>query len=121
MSLFNVVEDHQSPYLSLDDRFVNNRHSTFFFCAKSEAMSPLIMMGDTLIVDRSLPVLPNMVVLASINGEIICRRLVKGSTQNKRGHLLIADNKKFAAIDIENIEDGTIWGVVRGVVRELLS
>ncbi|MBT3236181.1 MAG: S24 family peptidase [Bdellovibrionales bacterium] len=116
MSLFNVVEDHINPYLSLDERFVKNRHSTFFFRAKSEAMAPLITIGDTLIVDRSLPALPNMIVIASINGELICRRLKK----IKHRLTLCADHPDHPPISIQETEEGVVWGVVRSSVRELI-
>ena len=56
-----------------------------------------IFKGDTLIVDRSLNPEKNSIVIAVINGELTVRN--------------------FQSI---NSEDTTIWGIVRGSVRDLL-
>ena len=40
--LFGITNDHIENYQSLDERFVKNKASTYFFEAESDSMSPFI-------------------------------------------------------------------------------
>ena len=54
MGLFGIHDDFSEKYQSLDERFIKNKASTFFFKASGKAMAPLILPDDVLIVDRSV-------------------------------------------------------------------
>jgi len=112
--LFGIVNDHVENYQSLDKRFVKNKASTYFFEAESDSMSPLIMEKDVLIVDRSLESYPGCIVVCSLNGEMLCKRLIE-----KSGKLfLCSENKKYKDIELYEEGDFSVFGVVRGIARE---
>ena len=115
--LFGIVNDHVENYQSLDERFVKNKASTYFFEAESNSMSPLIMEKDILIVDRALESYPGCIVVCSLNGEMLCKRLIE-----KRGILfLFSENQKYKPIELYDDSDFTVFGVVRGIAREFRS
>ena len=93
--MFTVVAPTTS--LSLDYRFIKRPAATFFVTAEGGGMAEHgILVGDTLIVDRSRTPGGGSIVIAAIEGELTAR--------------------PFAAIEGE---DGHVWGVVAGVVRSL--
>lgn len=112
--LFGIGGDFLEQYQSLDKRFIKNQASTFFFEASGSSMSPLIVPGDILIVDRSLEVTSNKIIVAHLNGEMICKRIYK----NKIETILNSDNKNNKPIHITNEMNLIIFGVVTGIARE---
>lgn len=115
--LFGITNDHIENYQSLDERFVKNKASTYFFEAESDSMSPLIMEGDVLIVDRALDVFSGRIVVCSLNGEMLCKRL---KSENGK-HFLCSENQKYSPIEILSDSDFSVFGVVRGVAREFTA
>jgi DNA polymerase V len=94
--MFTVVRT--TTNLSLDEHFIKHPAATFFVKVEGDGMDDHgIYKGDTLIVDRSLNPEKDSVVIAVIDGELTVRH--------------------FSTI---NSEDATIWGVVRGSIRDLL-
>ena len=114
--LFGISEDHIEKYQSLDARFIKNKAATFFFEAEGESMAPLILPHDVLVVDRSISASNQHIVVASIGGEMFCRRLI-----HRAGHIfLYSENLKFPEYKINQDTDLTIFGVVRSIVREFV-
>ncbi|MDA1326539.1 MAG: hypothetical protein O3C34_17575 [Proteobacteria bacterium] len=94
--MFTIVRT--TTNLSLDEHFIKHPAATFFVKVEGDGMVEHgIYDGDTLIIDRSLTPASNSVVIAVIDGEMTVRH--------------------FSTIDRE---DATIWGVVRGSIRDLL-
>ena len=93
--MFTVVRT--TTDLSLDEHFIKHPAATFFAIVEGDGMVDHgIYAGDTLIVDRSLTPANEAIVIAVIDGELTVRY--------------------FSTIDRE---DATIWGVVRGSIRDL--
>jgi DNA polymerase V len=114
--LFGITEDYEEAFLSLDQHFVAKREATFFFRAKGDSMRPLILPGDILIVDRSLTARSGQVVVATLNGERLCKRL---RTTGGRA-CLCSENEKYKLrwVDSEQ-DDFVIFGVVAALARHL--
>jgi len=94
--MFTVVRT--TTNLSLDEHFIQHPAATFFVKVEGDGMSDHgIYNGDTLIVDRSLTPAKNSTVIVVIDGELTVRH--------------------FLAI---KSEEATIWGVVRGSIRDFL-
>lgn len=94
--MFTVVRTTTS--LSLDEHFIKHPAATFFVKVEGDGMDGHgIYKGDTLIVDRSLTPEKNSTVIVVIDGELTVR--------------------DFSTIDSE---EATVWGVVRGSIRDLL-
>jgi DNA polymerase V len=94
--MFTVVRT--TTTLSLDEHFIKHPAATFFVKVEGDGMEDHgIFKGDTLIIDKSLNPEKNSIVIAVIDGELTVRH--------------------FSDI---NSEDATVWGVVRGSIRDLL-
>ena len=72
-----------------------------------------IFNGDIVIVDKSVQPTNGKIVIAVVDGEMLIRRYEK--TFNKL--LLSADAPKVATIDVSEMSDVKIWGVVMWVMR----
>lgn len=112
--MFGVREDHLKKNLSLDERFIKHKSSTYFFKAVGQSMSPLILPGDTLIIDRSLKAESNKIIVACLDGEFICKRILK--FYNKVS--LVSENPDYKSIFITSEHDFTVFGIVTSVIRE---
>jgi len=94
--MFTVVRTITN--LSLDEHFIKHPAATFFVVAEGDGMVEHgVYAGDILIVDRSLDPAKSSIVVAAIDGELTVR--------------------VFAEIDREDV---TVWGVVRGSIRDFL-
>jgi DNA polymerase V len=104
-----AADDYMERGIDLNEQLIRNKPATFFFRMNSDAMIGAgIYHGDTLIVDRSIKAVSGKVIVAVINGELLVRRL---QTQIK-GITLIAENKKYGHIQIEEFSNYSAWGVV---------
>ena len=113
--LFGIVEDHFENYQSLDEKFVKNRTSTFFFEAKGNSMEPIIFEHDILIVDKSLNVSSNQIVVASINRGFVCKYYI----EKKRKVILRSENPRVRDVYVTEQMDMHIFGVVVGVYKTI--
>jgi len=94
--MFTVVRT--TTNLSLDEHFIQHPAATFFVKVEGDGMDDHgIYNGDTLIVDRSITPARSSMVIVVINGELTVRHF-----------------------SIIKSEEATIWGVVRGSIRDLL-
>ena len=80
MGLFGIHDDFSEKYQSLDERFIKNKASTFFFKASGKAMAPLIFPDDVLIVDRSVGPVDGRVAVIAFEGELLCKRIFRFKT-----------------------------------------
>jgi DNA polymerase V len=106
--LFGVSEDFLEEYQSLDERFIKNKTSTFFFQAVGDSMIPTIFPGEYLVVDRSIDQFHGRVCVVTYNGELLCKRVFK----TREGLLLKSDNNRFKDIIVRESFETSLWGVV---------
>ena len=105
---FGILDDFIEKYQSLDQRFVQNKASTFFFRATGDSMKPTIFPEDILIVDRSIEHYEGKVCVVCFEGELLCKRVF-----TKKNHaLLLSDNQVYKPKLIQNPENAFVWGVV---------
>ena len=104
-----AADDYMERGIDLNEQLVRNKPATFFFRMNSDAMIEAgIHSGDVLIVDRSIKAVSGKIIVAILNGELLVRRLqvhIKGVT-------LIAENKKYGNIQVEEFSSYAAWGVV---------
>jgi DNA polymerase V len=105
-----AADDYMERGIDLNEQLVRNKPATFFMRIRGDAMTGAgIFDGDIVIVDRSLKAAPGKIVIASLNGEMLIRRLEK--TFNKVR--LIPETTKLAPIEIDaSCDEFLIWGVV---------
>ena len=109
-------DDFMERGIDLNEQLIHNKPATFFFRVNSDAMLGAgIHIGDTLIVDRSIPPRSGKVVVAILNGEFLVRRL----QMQTHSVTLLPENKKYGAIHIEHLSDYKTWGVVTYVIHGL--
>ncbi|OQP49844.1 LexA family protein [Niastella populi] len=105
-----AADDYMEGGIDLNEQLIRNKPATFFLRMRGDAMTGAgIFDGDTIIVDRSLKAESGKIVVASLNGEMLIRRLEK--TFNKVR--LISESRKNAPIEVDASCDSLgIWGVV---------
>ncbi len=104
-----AADDYMERGIDLNEQLIRNKPATFFFRMNSDAMAEAgIFSGDVLIVDRSVKAVNGKIIVAILNGELLVRRLqthIKGVT-------LVAENKKYGNIQVEEFSNYAAWGVV---------
>jgi DNA polymerase V len=105
-----AADDYMERGIDLNEQLIRNKPATFFMRIRGDAMTGAgIFDGDIVIVDRSLKAAPGKIVIASLNGEMLIRRLEK--TFNKVR--LIPETPKLAPIEIDaSCDEFSVWGVV---------
>lgn len=108
--------DFEENALNLHSLVVQNPASTFFIRAKGDSMIEAgILSDDLLVVDRSRKPRSGDIIIASLEGEMVVKRLlVKGSTI-----LLVSENSKYLPLSIGPDREFATWGVVTHIVRRL--
>ncbi len=104
-----AADDYAERGIDLNEQLIHNKPATFFMRVRGDAMVGAgIHDGDVVIVDRSLKAANGKVVIATLNGEMLIRRLEK--TFNKIR--LLPETTKLAPIEIDTYSEFSIWGVV---------
>lgn len=108
--LFGITDDFIEERQSLDQLFIQNKNSTFFFECDGDSMEPTIRAGQILIIDRSITVFHNRVCIVRHEDKLMCKRVfIKNDSI-----VLRSDNQKYKDIVIINQESSILWGVVIG-------
>ena len=75
-----------------------------------------IFDNDILIVDRSLTPVRQSIILASIDGELVIKKIIKDKLKN---YYLKSENNNYPNIKLNSNTDTMIWGVVTYVLHSL--
>ncbi|HEV3411089.1 MAG TPA: translesion error-prone DNA polymerase V autoproteolytic subunit [Puia sp.] len=110
-------QTHPDHGIDLNEHLVRNKPSTFFMRVNGDAMIGAgIFHGDVVIVDRSIKASNGKVVIASLNGEMLIRRLER--TFNKIR--LVPETTRLSPIDVDlSGAEFSVWGVVTYVIHSL--
>lgn len=111
-----AADDYAERGIDLNEQLIRNKPATFFFRMNGEAMLGAgIHHGDILIVDRSLRPVNGQVVVATLYGEMLVRRLEKNFNKIR----LVPATDRLAAIDVDPFGEFSIWGVVTYAIHAL--
>jgi len=112
-----AADDYMERGIDLNEELIRNKPATFFMRVTGDAMIGAgIFDGDTVIVDRSLKVVSGRVVIATLNGEMLIRRLEKNINKIR----LVPETNKLSPIDVDpSGAEFSIWGVVTYVIHGL--
>lgn len=108
------AEEYRESVLSLDKHLIKNPSATFFMKVDSDNMAPSIFKGDSLVIDRSLKVENEKLIVASLRGEFLVRKFI--IKNNKR--YLLNEKEKERYYEITEDDDFTIFGVVSWIVHK---
>ena len=105
-----AADDYMERGIDLNEQLIRNKPATYFMRVNGNAMIGAgIRDGDIVIVDRSVKAINGKVVIVSLNGEMLIRRLEK--TLNKIR--LLPETNKLSPIEVDlSGSDFSIWGVV---------
>ncbi|RYZ51645.1 MAG: translesion error-prone DNA polymerase V autoproteolytic subunit [Proteobacteria bacterium] len=106
-----AVDYFSGETLNLHDLLIQRPTATFFARAEGDSMFPLIRTGDLLIIDRSVTVKNNSVVLAEVDGG----HVVKHYRVLEHGIFLCPENADYEPTRVT--QDVVICGVVTSVVH----
>ncbi len=110
---FDGPADEDEPGVDLNDLLVRRATTTFCARVRGELMrDDGLFDGDLLIVDRSLYPSHGDIVVAALDGELLCRRL------DLRNSLLLAADSSAEPLSLHDSADLRIEGVVTGSVRQ---
>ena len=111
------ADDYIDEKLNLDKHLIKNKPATYIVQVDGDSMTGAnITSGDMLIVDRSIKPLKGHIVIACLDGELTVKKL----QVINRKVCLVAENKKYAPIEINADSDLIIWGVVTFIIHKPL-
>jgi len=109
--------------IDLNDALIKHPDATFVMRAAGDAMHGAgIADGDVLLVDRAVAAAHGAVVIAVVEGELLCRRLEVISAKPGRaaGQMrLVAADDSTSPIDVGQAAQLEVWGVVTTVIKSL--
>ena len=110
------ASDYLEGEIDLNRYLIKNPLATFIVKSQGNSMLQAgIHSGDLLIVDRSIKAKNNSIVVASVDGDLIVKRIkISG-----KKYLLASDNKTYKDIKINNESDIFIWGTVTKVIHNV--
>ena len=109
-----AADDYAERGIDLNEQLIRNKPATFFMKISSNSMiNAGIFKGDIAIVDKSVQPTNGKIVIAVVDGEMLIRRYEKSF--NKL--LLVAEAPKVATIEVNEMSDAKVWGVVMWVMR----
>ncbi len=111
------AENYIEEQLDLNRYLIKNKESSFFVRVSGDSMINVgIFDNDILIVDRSLTPTRQSIILASLDGELVIKKLIKDQSEN---YYLKSENTNYPNIKINFDTDTIIWGVVTYVIHSL--
>ena len=111
------AENYVEEKLNLNSYLIKNKESSFFVRVAGDSMINVgIFDNDILIVDRSLDPKRQSIVIVSIDGELVIKKLVKDQSKN---YYLKSENSNYPNIKLNSNRDTVIWGVVTYVIHSL--
>jgi len=110
------AENYIEGELDLNRHLIKNPPATFFVRVSGDSMIDSgIHPNDILIVDRSIEVKSNDIIIAVIDNEFTVKRFIK----NKQSVILQPENRLFKPIIIDENMDFEVWGVVTNVIHSV--
>ena len=110
------ANDYLEPDLDYNAYFKKNPSSTFSFRVEGESMvDAFIPHNSIIVVDRSVKPANNSIVVASLDGEMIVKHLIR----LKDEIFLLPANQTYKSIKVEPGMDFRIWGTVTHVIIDV--
>jgi DNA polymerase V len=111
------AEDIFASKLSLQDYLIKNPNTTICIKVSGDSMKNIgIFSGDILIVDKSINPRNNHIVLCTLDGQFLVKKL----SITKNSIKLISENKNYPLVNINEYDDFKIFGVVTASVKKFL-
>lgn len=101
--------------IRLEEKLVLDPEATFYLQVEGDPAVDIggARGGDWLVVDRSVAPRDGALVIASLDGDLVLRRIEK----DKTGAFLLRDVRKTGPRSRTVAEEASVWGVVSWVIR----
>jgi DNA polymerase V len=112
-----AADDYMERGIDLNEQLIRNKPATFFLRVRGDAMTGAgIHDGDVVIVDRSVKPVSGRVIIATLNGEMLIRRLERQMNRIR----LIPETSRLSPIEVDpSGAEFSIWGVVTYAIHSL--
>jgi DNA polymerase V len=111
-----ATDDYSERGIDLNEQLIKNKPATFFMKVSGSSMiNAGIFSGDVVIVDKSIKASNGKTVIAVVDGEMLIRRY----EQSFNKLFLAAEAPRVAKIEINEMTDFKVWGVVTCILRML--
>ena len=111
------AEDHRHSKIDLNNLLIENPSATYYVRVNGDSMLGAgILNGDLLIVDRSIEVTNNCIVVAHLDGEFTVKRIKK----IKKQIFLQAENNNYKPIEVTKEMDFELFGVVAHAIHHFV-
>ena len=111
------AEEHTQSKIDLNNLLIENPSATYYVRVNGDSMLGAgIVNGDLLIVDRSIEVTNNCIVVAHVDGEFTVKRIKK----IKKKTFLQAENNNYKPIEITKEMDFELFGVVAHAIHHFV-
>ena len=108
--------DYFEDSINIANYLTPNPTATFYVRYTGDSMTESgIFPGSILVIDRSLPLKNNKIVMAIVNGEMVVKYYIKNSS----GIRLMPANKKYQPIPITEGMEFSIWGRVSKIITDV--
>ncbi len=111
-----AADDYAERGIDLNEQLIKNKPATFFMKVSGSSMvNAGIFSGDVVIVDKSIKATNGKTVIAVVDGEMLIRRY----EQSFNKIFLTAESSKITKIEVNEMTDFKVWGVVTCILRML--
>ncbi len=111
-----AADDYAERGIDLNEQLIKNKPATFFMKVSGSSMTNAgIFNGDVVIVDKSIKASNGKTVIAVVDGEMLIRRY----EQSFNKLFLVAESPRVAKIEVNEMTDFKVWGVVTCILRML--
>lgn len=111
-----ATDDYAERGIDLNEQLIKNKTATFFFKMQGQAMQGMgIAHGSTLIVDRSITATNGRIVVVTLYGEMLVRKLVKTADRLQ----LVGYAQQPIITEVPANAPCSVWGVVTYAIQAL--
>jgi DNA polymerase V len=108
------AQDYEQKTLDLNERYISNPPATYFFTVVGDSMMNVgIYDGSVAVVNAALDARSSDIVVASVDGEWVIKRLYRRGGVVK----LLSENSAYAPIEFQEGQELIIFGVVEYVIN----
>jgi DNA polymerase V len=112
------ASDFMEINIDLNRELIKRPSSTFFVRVNGHSMQNIgIFDRSLLVVDKSVAIRNNQIVVCCIDSEFTVKRISTG----KEGCFLLPENNAFPPIKVTEENELIIWGIVTYVITEMNS
>ena len=103
------AESFSEKRLNVADLLVPHPDFTYFMRVEGESMRGAgLHANDILVVDRSLDAVNNSIIVATLNGGFVVKRILFEA----QGVTLLSEHPRYPAITVQPEDGFSVWGVV---------